>query len=274
MARAPSDEGDGRENFILAALPDEEYARLRERLEPVDLDLKQLIYETDQPIRHAYFPTSAVLSMISQVDGEAAVEVATIGREGMAGLPVFLGVGASPNTIFAQIPGLALRMRAEQLRDVLAGDGALHRQLHRYIQATMVQLSQNVACNRLHSPEERAARWLLMTADRVGAERFPLTQEIPRPDARRAPRNRLDHRRAAAQRGSDQLQAWRHHRGRSGRARGCGMRLLRHRPRRVPGTRQASLISRPARATSSVRAKARTRERAANRPVLSQRLAP
>jgi CRP-like cAMP-binding protein len=178
MARAPSDEGDGRENFILAALPDEEYARLRERLEPVDLDLKQLIYETDQPIRHAYFPTSAVLSMISQVDGEAAVEVATIGREGMAGLPVFLGVGASPNTIFAQIPGLALRMRAEQLRDVLAGDGALHRQLHRYIQATMVQLSQNVACNRLHSTEERAARWLLMTADRVNADQFPLTQEF------------------------------------------------------------------------------------------------
>jgi CRP-like cAMP-binding protein len=178
MAGAGSDQADGRENFILGALPDEEYARLRERLEPVDLDLKQMIYETDQPIRHAYFPTSAVLSMISQVDGAAAVEVATIGREGMAGLPVFLGVGASPNTIFAQIPGLALRMRAEQLRDVLAGDGALHRQLHRYIQATMVQLSQNVACNRLHSTEERAARWLLMTADRVGAERFPLTQDF------------------------------------------------------------------------------------------------
>jgi CRP-like cAMP-binding protein len=178
MAGAGSDQADGRENFILGALPDEEYARLRERLEPVDLDLKQMIYETDQPIRHAYFPTSAVLSMISQVDGAAAVEVATIGREGMAGLPVFLGVGASPNTIFAQIPGVALRMRAEQLRDVLAGDGALHRQLHRYIQATMVQLSQNVACNRLHSTEERAARWLLMTADRVGAERFPLTQDF------------------------------------------------------------------------------------------------
>jgi CRP-like cAMP-binding protein len=178
MAGAGSDQADGRENFILGALPDEEYARLRERLEPVNLDLKQMIYETDQPIRHAYFPTSAVLSMISQVDGAAAVEVATIGREGMAGLPVFLGVGASPNTIFAQIPGLALRMRAEQLRDVLAGDGALHRQLHRYIQATMVQLSQNVACNRLHSTEERAARWLLMTADRVGAERFPLTQDF------------------------------------------------------------------------------------------------
>jgi CRP-like cAMP-binding protein len=178
MPGPPSHEADGRENFILAALPDREYARLQDRLEAVDVELKQKIYETYEPISHAYFPTTAVLSMVSQVDGEAAVEVATIGREGMAGLPVFLGVGASPNTVFAQIPGAALRMRAEHLRDVLSGDGVLHRQLHRYIQATMVQLSQNVACNRLHSTEERAARWLLMTADRVGGERFPLTQEF------------------------------------------------------------------------------------------------
>jgi CRP-like cAMP-binding protein len=179
MAGSPWGEAGGREkNFLLAALPNDEYAQLRERLEPVDLELRDVIYEAEKPITHAYFPTTAVLSMISQVDGETAVEVATIGREGMSGLPVFLGVSASPNTVFDQIPGVALRMRAEHLRDVLAGDGALHRQLHRYIQATMVQLSQNVACNRLHSTEERAARWLLMTADRVGADRFPLTQEF------------------------------------------------------------------------------------------------
>jgi CRP-like cAMP-binding protein len=179
MPRPASGEIAGRENnFILAALTDREYAQLHQRLEPVELGLKEMIYETDAPISHAYFPTTVVLSMVSVVDGETAVEVATIGREGMAGLPVFLGVTASPNTVFAQIAGLALRMRADHLRDVLTGDGALHRQLHRYIQATMVQLAQNVACNRLHSTEERAARWLLMSADRVGADRFPLTQEF------------------------------------------------------------------------------------------------
>jgi CRP-like cAMP-binding protein len=91
---------------------------------------------------------------------------------------VFLGVTTSPNTVYGQIRGGALRMRADQLREMLTGDGALHRQLHRYIQATMVQLAQNVACNRLHRTEERAARWLLMTADRVGTDRFPLTQEF------------------------------------------------------------------------------------------------
>jgi CRP-like cAMP-binding protein len=179
MPQPTSVDDAGREgNAILAAIPDPEYARMRDRMEPVQLSVKDVIYQPDEPIRHVYFPTTAVLSMIAPVDGEAGVEVATIGREGMAGLPVFLGVTASPNTVFAQIPGVALRMRADHLHEVLTGDGALHGQLHRYIQATMVLLAQNVACNRLHSTEERAARWLLMTADRVNADQFPLTQEF------------------------------------------------------------------------------------------------
>lgn len=166
------------DNFILAAVPDRDYARMADLLEPVALELRHPIHDAGMPIRHVYFPTTAVLSMVSTVDGGATVEVATIGREGMSGLPVFLGVSASPNTVFAQVPGLALRMRTDDLRDVLAGDGALHQLLHRYVQATMVQLAQNVACNRLHTTEERAARWLLTTADRVGSARFPLTQEV------------------------------------------------------------------------------------------------
>jgi CRP-like cAMP-binding protein len=179
MRERINSDGAGRDNnFILAALPDEEYAELRDRLEPVEVGIKDVIYQADEPIGHVYFPTTTVLSMISQVDEETAVEVATIGREGMAGLPVFLGVTTSPNTVYGQIRGGALRMRADQLREMLTRDGALHRQLHRYIQATMVQLAQNVACNRLHRTEERAARWLLMTADRVGTDRFPLTQEF------------------------------------------------------------------------------------------------
>ena len=175
---ASRDDNDPARNFILAALPAEEYRKLRDRLEPVECEVRQLIYDSGKPIRDVYFPTTAVLSMVSQMEGEAAVEVGTVGREGMAGLPVFLGVTASPNTVFAQVPGIALRMSADDLRTALVGDGALHRQLHRYVQAMMVQLAQNVACNRLHSTEERAARWLLMTADRVGDEQFPLTQEF------------------------------------------------------------------------------------------------
>jgi CRP-like cAMP-binding protein len=179
MPQPASGDGAGREeNFILAPLPDDEYAQMEPSLEPVELGLRESLYGTGETIRHVWFPTTSVLSMVSELDGEASVEVATIGREGMAGLPVFLGVAASPNTVFAQIPGVALRLPADRLRSVLTSDGALHRQLHRYIQATMVQLAQNVACNRLHSTEERTARWLLMTADRVGGDRFALTQEF------------------------------------------------------------------------------------------------
>ena len=176
------------DNFILAAVPDREFARMADRLEPVALGPRHPVHDVGVPIGHVYFPTTAVLSMISSSDavgdasdtgpGETAVEVATIGREGMSGLPVFLGVSVSPNTVLGQIPGLALRMRTDDLRDVLARDGALHRLLHRYIQATMVQLAQNVACNRLHTTEARTARWLLMTADRVGSTSFPPTQEF------------------------------------------------------------------------------------------------
>jgi CRP-like cAMP-binding protein len=115
---------------------------------------------------------------VAETEGEPQVEVATIGREGMAGLPAFLGVSASPNDVFSQVPGTALRLPAQHLRTVLVTDGVLHRQLYRYIQAMIVNLSQNVACNRLHTTEERAARWLLMTADRVDSLQFPLTQEF------------------------------------------------------------------------------------------------
>jgi CRP-like cAMP-binding protein len=178
MADVDGDRAGRDRNFILASLPEQEWQGMRDRFEQVEVGLKDVMYGSGDPIRAVYFPLTCVLSMISEHDGEAAVEVATIGREGMAGLPVFLGVTASPNSVLAQVPGTVLRMPAEHLGQVLVGDGALHRQLHRYIQATIVQLSQNVACNRLHTTEERAARWLLMTADRVCSLQFPLTQEF------------------------------------------------------------------------------------------------
>src|SRR3712207_1532606 len=96
----------------------------------------------------------------------------------MAGLPAFLGTVQSPHDAYCQIAGSAVRLPTGELRRFLSEDGALHDLLHRYTQATMVQLSQNVACNRLHTTEERCARWLLQTRDRVGADEFTLTQEF------------------------------------------------------------------------------------------------
>ncbi|WP_344647718.1 Crp/Fnr family transcriptional regulator [Cryptosporangium japonicum] len=165
-------------NFLLSALPEDEWQRMKPHLSLVDAAVKDLVYEAGLPIEHVVFPVTSVGSMLNDIEGETAVEVATIGREGMAGLPVFLGVSESPNRVVIQVGGALIRMTAVDLRTFLLGDGVLHAQLHRYVQATIVQLSQNVACNRLHSSEERAARWLLMTADRVGSSEFFLTQEF------------------------------------------------------------------------------------------------
>ncbi|TFV57432.1 Crp/Fnr family transcriptional regulator [Geodermatophilus sp. DF01-2] len=169
---------DLRRNLILRGLPDDEYARLASSVERVDLEVKDLLYEAHKPFEYAYFPVDCVLSLLSSVDGEAAVEVATIGYEGVSGLPAFLGSPVSPHDSVCQVAGTALRLSITDLRTFLGRDGALHDLMHRYTQAMMVQLSQNVACNRLHTTEERCARWLLQTRDRVGVDDFGLTQEF------------------------------------------------------------------------------------------------
>jgi CRP-like cAMP-binding protein len=165
-------------NRLLAGLPPAEFTRLRPFLHAEQLALRQHVHRRREPIRDLWFPVGAVLSLVALVGDEPAVEVATIGREGCAGLPVFLGSAVSPNDCFAQVSGAAWRLPVADLPTVLTGNGALHDVLHRYTQATMVQLAQNVACNRLHSTEERCGRWLLQTRDRVDADAFDLTQEF------------------------------------------------------------------------------------------------
>lgn len=169
---------DLRRNAILAALPGPEFDRLRPWLELVDAEIRDQVYEPDKPFTHLYFPISSVYSLVGLADGQAVVEVATIGREGMVGLPVFLGQPTSPHAAFCQIPGPAAQLPAAQLTAVLSDDGALHHLLNRFTQATMVQISQNVVCNSSHTLAQRAARWLLTTHDRVGRDEFALTQQF------------------------------------------------------------------------------------------------
>lgn len=167
-----------RHNRILAAIPDDEYERLTGELVLVDLHLRDQLYGTNEPIEFVYFPLNCVVSLIATVDGTTDLEVGTIGSEGMAGLPAFLGARTSPDHAFCQIPGQAGRLSIEALDQFFHDDGALHQLLHRYTQALMVYFTQNVACNRLHTTEERCARWLAQTHDRVGTDTFTLTQEF------------------------------------------------------------------------------------------------
>jgi CRP-like cAMP-binding protein len=164
------------ENALLSALPPDERQRLR--LERVSLGIKEVIYEPDGPIPHVDFPLDSVYSLVIVMADGRAVEVGTVGNEGMVGLPLFLGSDRSPYQAFTQVPGDSLRMRAEDFREEMGRQGQLAGLLRRYNQALMNQMAYSVACNRLHSVEERMCRWLLMSHDRVGADRFPMTQEF------------------------------------------------------------------------------------------------
>jgi CRP-like cAMP-binding protein len=168
-------------NRLLAVVPHDERVRLAPDFQLVSLALKDTLYVEDEPIEHVYFPVTGVLSLVSRMADGRAVEVATIGNEGMVGLPVFLQATlTSAHRAFAQIPGEALRMPAQRFADAIAGseNGGLHRALHRYTQALMSMIGRAVACNALHSIEQRACRWLLTTHDRTAGDEFLLTQEF------------------------------------------------------------------------------------------------
>lgn len=162
-------------NRILAALPAAERERLRSALEPVDLEVRQVVIDLHQVISHVYFVEEGVVSILGVMEDGSAVETATVGNEGMVGLPVFLGAASMAGQAFVQVPGHGYRMTAAALREEVRRGGALAELLGRYTQALFTLLSQNSACNRLHPVEQRCARWLLLTHDRVGSESFELT---------------------------------------------------------------------------------------------------
>jgi len=186
-------------NRLLDALPRAEYERILPHLEGVPIAARQVVSEADAPIPHVYFPTGGVVSLVSFMERGAAVEIATIGREGLVGLPVFLGAESMPQRAFGQVSGFAFRMEAGAFRAEVARNDTLVRLLNRYTQAMFVQVAQTAACNRVHPVEKRCARWLLQTHDRVGEDVYTLTQEflaqmlgVQRPSVNAAARTLLE----------------------------------------------------------------------------------
>ena len=165
-------------NRLLAALPNKEYQRLLPELERVPLTFGDILYDPGDNIDHVYFPDSGIISLLSQVESQKLLEVGIVGNEGVAGLPVALGVRVSLNRGLVQSAGTAMRMKATVLQREFKRDGALQKLLHRYLHSLLTQISQSAVCNRFHLVEARLARWLLMTHDRVGSDDFRLTQEF------------------------------------------------------------------------------------------------
>jgi len=165
-------------NRVLASIPRDEYRRLKAQLEPVAVSFGQVLYEPGAVIRHVYFPVDSLISLLTTVDKRRSLEVGMVGNEGMAGMPFILGMGVSGVRALVQGAGSALRMAAGPFRIEFDRNAPLQDALHRYTYALMAQISQTAACNRFHEAEERLARWLLMTRDRVGSDEFLLTHQF------------------------------------------------------------------------------------------------
>lgn len=165
-------------NSLLAALPRQDYQGLLAELEPVTLTYGETLYQPGERIGHVYFPGDAQVSLLVVVRGGKALEVGLVGREGMVGMPLAMGVDDSPVRALVQGTGTALRMEAGSFRDALAACPPLQRELYRYAYAKLAQARQTAACNRFHAVPARLACWLLMTHDRVRSDHFHLTHEF------------------------------------------------------------------------------------------------
>src|SRR4051812_31986613 len=147
-------------NGLLAALPPAELAALLPHLEPVSLPARTALHEPGQDITHVHFPTAGVVSLLA-----GGVEAAVVGREGVVGLPVFLGTDRSTGRCMVQLPLEALRMAAGEFRARVGRDGGLHGLLLRYAHYLMCQVSQSLACRASHEVQQRLCRWLLLVHD-------------------------------------------------------------------------------------------------------------
>jgi len=165
-------------NRLLSLLRQEDRERLHRHLEHTVLEYKRLLYDSNQRIEFVYFIMSGVGSLVHTMTNGQAAEVGTIGNEGFVGLPILLGDERGPTSVYVQVPGAGLRMKAEIFREELERSGPLRGIMLRYAHAFFNQVAQSAACAHFHSLEQRCCRWLLMTHDRMPSDHFLLTQEF------------------------------------------------------------------------------------------------
>ena len=166
------------QNHLLAALPTAEFEPLAAHLERVPLLLGQMLYEPDSQLQHAYFPTTAIVSLHYVMESGASAETAGVGNEGVVGISLFMGGNTTPSSAVVQTAGHAYRLGRRQLLEEFNRAGLLQRLLLRYTQALITQMAQTAVCNRHHSLEQQLCRWLLLTLDRLPSNELIMTQEL------------------------------------------------------------------------------------------------
>lgn len=165
-------------NSLLSALSPEEMRSVISHLSQISLSLRQVIYEVGAPLEHVYFIEQGVASVLQKMANGSMVEVGMIGVEGMVGMPALLGGETSAQHVVVQIPGTALRMNAASCKLAFDQNAGIRRVVHHFAEAMLNLSAQTAGCNRLHSLEQRCARWLLMARDRNGSDTMPMTHNF------------------------------------------------------------------------------------------------
>lgn len=167
-----------KQNHLLAALPEADFDALAPHLELVSLKVGERLYEPGGQLRHAYFPTTAIVSLHYLTESGASCEAAGVGNEGVVGVALFMGGNTTTSSAVVRTAGQAYRLERRLLKQEFERSGVLRRLLLLYTQALMTQLSQTAVCNRHHSIDQQFCRWLLLTLDRSPSAELVMTQEL------------------------------------------------------------------------------------------------
>ena len=166
------------QNRLLAALPETEFKRLLPELELVSMPLGQVLYESGGRLRHLYFPTTSIVSLLYVMEDGASAEIAVVGNEGILGVSLFMGGETTPSRAIVQSAGHGYRLKANLLKEEFRRAGPVMDLLLRYTQALITQMAQTAVCNRHHSIEQQLCRWLLLSLDRLSTLELKMTQEL------------------------------------------------------------------------------------------------
>ena len=165
-------------NRLLAALPDAAWQRWRPLLEPVELPLGKILYESGGTLSHVYFPTTAIVSLLYVMESGVSAEIAVVGNEGIVGISIFMGGGSTPSRAVVQSAGQGMRLTAQAMKDEFSAAGPVMHLMLRYTQALITQMAQTAVCNRHHSLDQQLCRWLLLSLDRLQGSELAMTQEL------------------------------------------------------------------------------------------------
>ena len=166
------------QNYLLAAMLDADFSRLAPHLELIPMPLGDVLCESGSKLSHAYFPTTAIISMHYLLENGNSTEIAGVGNEGVFGIPLFMGGNTTPSRAVVQTGGVGYRLKAALLIEEFNRAGAVLKLLLRYTQALITQMSQTAVCNRHHTVDQQLSRWLLLTLDRLPNSELTITQEL------------------------------------------------------------------------------------------------